>query len=410
VDTSSAVHSHAVEEQLNKFLFRPWTQRKHRFDLPTYLVVIDALDEIEDSRGSTFLAALLRSIEANNITGLKLLVTSRPDPDIAMLCETFPQDAVCRLHKVPIADAKLDVKTYLEIKLKNLRGKAEFEKLNEQAAGLFIYAATMVKILTGRKLSEKEQLIRLGKLLSSTSSSLGSIDLLYQEIMVEAFADVDDDDELVSERLRIFHTFLCSAERISTSVGALLINADDETAKIVLERLHAVLYIQNDRVHWYHASFPDFIFARDRSNFFTKDGKHVRFWCDAPTQHRLLSQSCFRVMQSKEIGLRFNMGDIKSSYLLDNEHDEELRDNVDRNISPVLRYSCFHWPYHMDMSSALGEHGICREISDFLQIRLLFWIEVMNLLGSRASAVDLLLDAKEWVLKVQMLFSLLDYS
>jgi len=405
VDTSGAIHSHNVYEQVEKFLFRPWKERKGQQGLPIYLVVVDALDEIEGSGGSTFLEALLSSIEVNKITGLKLLVTSRPDPDIAKLCETFPPGAVCQLHKVPIEDAKLDIKTYLENKLRNLRGKPEFDRLNEQAAGLFIYAATIVKILTGRKLSEKEQLTRLGKLLSSTSSVLGSIDMLYQEIMVEAFADVDDDEDLMSDRLRVFHTFLCSAERVSTSVGALLMDADIEAANIVLENLHAVLYVQNDRVYWYHASFPDFIFARDRSNFCTKDGKDVRFWCNPPAHHGILANACFRIMKSKENGLRFNMGDIKSSYLLDNEHAEELRENVDKNISSVLRYSCFHWAYHLTMLPTDGDQReICSQISDFLQIRILYWIEAINLLGSKVSP-NSLQDAKNWVSKVSILFS-----
>jgi len=399
IDTSEAVHSCSVHEQVEKFLFRPWKQRKRVLSLPTYLVVVDALDEIEELERSTFLEAILKLIEANHITGLKFLITSRSDPDIVKLCKTFPPGAVCQLQNVPIEDAKLDIKTYLDIKLKDLHGTPEVKELNTQAAGLFIYAATVVKILTGRKLVRSEQLKRLRSLLSSSSTGFGTIDQLYSQIMRDAFADLDDDPELFSARLSVLHTFLCSIERISPFVAATLLDIDIEVARIVLDNLHAVLYVQDGLVYWYHSSFPDFILSQTRSTF-RMDDKDCAFSCDAAAQHRILLDGCFRVMKSDDIGLRFNMGDIKSSYLLDREHAEELHENVDKNISPVLRYSCIQWAHHLCLSPEADDGNICSVLSDFLRIRVLFWIEAMNLLRSSGDCYYLLQNSGGWVSKV----------
>ena len=55
--------------------------------------------------------------------------------------------------------------------------------------------------------------------------------------------------KFLTRRLCILHTFLCTAERTSTSiVAALVAKGYDEVARAVAEDLHAVLYIQGGRV------------------------------------------------------------------------------------------------------------------------------------------------------------------
>jgi len=403
VDTSDAVQSHNVQEQLQRFLFQPWMGRTQSHDRPIYLVVVDALDEIEDSKRSLFLEQLLKSLQTNNITGLKFLVTSRPDPEIVDLCESFPLKVVCKLQDVPTEEAKEDIGIYLDVKLKHLSATPQFSKLKEQSAGLFIYAATVVKILMGRKLANSEQLKRLSAILSLSSSDSGPIDQLYQQVLREAFSDLNDDPELLSTRLSALHTFLCSVERISASVAANLLGIDIDVADMVLNNLHAVLYVQDSKVYWYHASFRDFIFSHARSNF-RADDKDFRFSCDTAAQHSVLVHACFRIMNSEETGLRFNMGDIKSSYLLDSEHTEELRGNVDKNISPALRYGCAHWAHHVSLSPPSKDIPIYGVITDFLQLRVLFWIEAMHLLRSSGECPHLLHHARNWVSKVPTMF------
>jgi hypothetical protein len=200
---------------------------------------------------------------------------------------------------------------------------------------------------------------------------------------------------LLTRRLRILYTFLCTTERTSTStVAALVADGHNDVAKAVLDSLHSVLYIQDDRVFWYHASFPDFIFNQARSNF-RHDERDLAFSCNEPEHHRLLGESCFRVMASS---LRFNMGNITSSFLLDRDN-ASLSEQVD-NISAVLRYSCQYWDHHLPSLHVNNTGILRRHISDFLRIRVLFWIEAMNLfkLGNRCT--PMLQSARQWVLKV----------
>jgi hypothetical protein len=67
--------------------------------------------------------------------------------------------------------------------------------------------------------------------------------------MVDTFAKFKD--EFLSSRLRILYAFLCTAERTSTSIGAELVaEGDDDLALAVAEDLHALLYVQGDRIFW----------------------------------------------------------------------------------------------------------------------------------------------------------------
>jgi hypothetical protein len=240
-------------------------------ELPPYLIVVDALDEIEAEGGSIFLQQLLETINRRRLRGLKFLVTSRPDPGVAELCKSFSSEAVYRLQDVPTERVGSDISKYLQNKLPNFAGKPELKTMEQLADGLFISAATIVRYLKPRRrMAESEQRSLLNKLHDRQSFSPSGargpllIDELYQQIMHDAFSDLDD--ELFNSRLHILHTFLCTFERTSTSLAAALLSESDETAMTLLDELHAVLYSKGDQVLWYHASFPDFIFSQTRSH------------------------------------------------------------------------------------------------------------------------------------------------
>jgi len=84
-------------------------------DLPPYLIVIDALDEVDNTGGLDFLQALLTTIKKpkGHLQGLKFFVTSREDDKVASLCDSFSTDVVFRLHKVAEEDVGVDILRYL---------------------------------------------------------------------------------------------------------------------------------------------------------------------------------------------------------------------------------------------------------------------------------------------------------
>ena len=236
----------------------------------------------------------------------------------------------------------------------------------------------------------------------SQSSSPGMLftllDTLYSQILEEAFRDFSPKEKEWEVRLSILHTFLCTAERTSTSVVAdLLFTSDynDMEEKLLLD-LHAVLYREHGRVLAYHKSFSDFIFNHDRSG---------KFWCNQAMHHRLLADACFRCMMD---GLRFNIANIPSSYVLDIDNPM-LANAVRENIHPVLEYSCQNWSYHVSAAASMIPDGLHDSISKFLQLRALYWIEAMNLLRLRSLCGLMLQTVHDWVISSQVSFSSFEY-
>ena len=393
-----------LSKQMKDLLVGPWQKSESRrhVELPPYLIVVDALDEIEADGGSKFLQSLLETINQGRLRGLKFLVTSRPDPPVEELCKTFSSKAVCRLQDVPIERVGPDITRYLQIKLPNFADKPELRTMERLAGGLFIAAATIVRYLTPCELSESEQRGLLSSLhdgkmfVPSDAQQALDIDKLYQQIMLDAFSKLNDN--LFKSRLRILHTFLCTFERTSASLTAALLSESDDTAMTLLKKLHAVLYCKEGRVLWYHASFPDFVFSQTRSTF-EHNGRRISVSCDQAQHHAFLTKCCFEHMKES---LRFNIGDIASSFLLDAE-DTELTQRVEANIKPFQGYACRHWAQHLAQIDQKNGEDLGDCITDFLRIRILFWIEAMNLLDASRQCSTMLQHAHKWVLKVRIL-------
>ena len=234
---------------------------------PPSLIIIDALDEIEDEGGSGFLRDLLQVINQNDLHGLKFLVTSRQDPTIVSLCESFNSKRVCHLHEVDTQEVKKDIMTNLTDKLSALQAERDLGEFAQQADGLFIYAATGVRYISPSypKLALPEQCYRLKKLLQAwpqptNHKSAMLVDMLYHQILTSTLSELDDD--LHASRLEILHAILCARTCISASTIADLLGADKDVANHFVQSLHPVLYIstKDNSIYWYHVSFQDFIF------------------------------------------------------------------------------------------------------------------------------------------------------
>ena len=225
---------------------------------------------------------------------------------------------------------------------------------------------------------------------SSTRMLFTLLDTLYSQILDEAFRDFSPNEKGWEIRCSILHTFLCTAERTSTSVVADLLFTSDYTdvAEKLLLDLDTVLYRQHGRVLAYHKSFSDFIFDEDRSGI---------FWCNRAMHHRVLADACFRCMKD---GLRFNIANIRSSSVFD--VDPMLADAVKENIHPVLEYSCHNWSYHVSAAAWIIPDALHNSISDFLKLRALFWIEAMNLLRLCGLCGSMLQTVHDWVISSQV--------
>ncbi|KAJ7306244.1 WD40-repeat-containing domain protein [Mycena albidolilacea] len=375
-----------------------------REGLPPLVVVIDALDELENSDGSSFLEDLIREIakHPDNLPSLKFFVTSRPDPSIVEIGKTLSSDTVFCLEEVPIDIANKDINTYLEASLPRLP-LDQLHCLTEQTSGLFIYAATVVRMIIPDRRQppapsmQKKQLQALlnawpGKSQCAFGGSL--IDHLYEDILRQYFCGRNMTELHQKSSLSVLHTVLCAQEPIQVSdIPQLWANLDLEEDAVleVVQSLHSVLYIKACRVYSYHKSFLDFMF--DVTRFV--DQELAAICCPPPDLEFHLAASCFRLMKS----LRFNICNLPSSFLNDSEVDS-LSADIESNISSSLTYACRHWAAHL-VKIPTGAQNIGQDIidqmQDWLYGRVVFWMEAMNLLGVVGECYHALVAARRWL-------------
>jgi len=190
-----------VHRQLEDLLIRPWLKSESdRLADPStpryYIIIIDAIAEIDGKGGSVFLRDLLAIIYKHHLLGLKFFVTSHPDPDLVTHLRSFEDKKLYRLEEVPFEEAQDDITKYLNVSLPHFIGHPGMAWLVSQVAGLFIYTATVVKYLADHEEVEQKKL--LDQLLASPPLGIPQmeedkaplLDQLYLQLLSDAFCDV----------------------------------------------------------------------------------------------------------------------------------------------------------------------------------------------------------------------------
>ncbi|KAF5354465.1 hypothetical protein D9758_012418 [Tetrapyrgos nigripes] len=370
--------------QLEKLVVSCWHKvfKSHKLNLMTPVVVIDALDECRDI--SSVLEVLIPAIQKQELLGLKFLFTSRPEYCMQRhlkikgpISEGSNVDRMF-LHDVDESLVKADIIKYLnaQFKLSDLLISAEdIERLAKMSGKLFIFAATLVKFILdpdNTDLSEERLLEVLDLKQEPDKLQTQALDDLYTVVLENAFKNQTERGK--KQSLKILHTVITVKEAIPHSVIADMLDVGITKVEGVISKLHSVLYVvdSDHSIYPLHASFSDYIMAKERT-------KEI-FWCDEQMYHTMLSQACFRNMMEK---LKFNIGEIPSSFVI----DKDIPDGQNlKNIDQTLRYSCNYWPHHFWGSNL--EQDIVKIWERFIEAKIIFWIEAMNLLQSIPQAYN----------------------
>ena len=148
------------------------------------LIIIDALDECKDEEPASAILSVL-SRYADQIPQVKFFITGRPEPRIRSgfrLKSLRPITEVFRLHDVERSSVDHDIKLYFRTQLTDIatsRSDCDFTEdwpsssdvdiLCTKAAGLFIYASTVVKFIACRPQTPTEQLEQIVSLPHNTA-------------------------------------------------------------------------------------------------------------------------------------------------------------------------------------------------------------------------------------------------
>jgi len=367
-----------VTEQIGPLLRRPMATLASS---PRPIVfVIDALDECSNERELAELLRLLADFECD--AKVKFILTSRPELHIRGTPISKPENStILQLHTISMEEVKSDIQLYISSTLKKAAPDAtwytdqDIELLVKLSDGLFIFASTVLKYVLGGVGNGYRQ-NRLRKATAATptdTTATSSTDKIYELVLMDALhSDTVDKDELEMMK-RILACILTARSPLSVDALAVLINENVDMLLGSLGRLHSLVHVPAENgepgLRTLHASLGDYLFNRGPP--------HIRI---ADTLgHDVLARGCLQRFAQDD--LCFGISRSLSSF-------SPNPATVPDWIPPSLVYACLHWAHHIDAAS--DRSAFDEVIERAFRPKLLFWVEVLSILGKLGLASGLL--------------------
>ena len=377
------------------------------------LIVIDALDECKiEEPASTLLSVLSRYV--TKIPRVKFFITGRPEPRIRSgfrLKSLRPITEVFRLHNVERSSVDHDIKLYFMTQLTDIAtsqsdcdftedwpSSSDIDVLCEKAAGLFIYASTVVKFVASRPRTPAQQLERIISHPQNTAfEGRAGVDLLYTQILEQAAADVDtvqDDEEIHSHFKTVVGAVVVVHNPLSAKAFSDLLRLSN--IRSTLYSLHSLILVPEspeDPICTLHKSFPDFLIDPNRC-------KNEKFLVEPSVHHTEILLSCIRLMKEK---LKRNICNLDDYAIL-----SEVKDFSNQKkdcIGAALEYACQFWTKHLlgIPSNSPCVQEVQRAIDQFFTKHLLHWIELLVLVGNLDIGVYAINDIEQWYTEVSVI-------
>jgi hypothetical protein len=398
------VGQESLTSQLEKLLVGPL-----RTTQTQTLIIIDALDECRDKEpASALLSILSRCVD--EIPLIKFFITGRPEPRIRSgfrLELLRPHTDVLRLHDVKPDLVNSDIKLFLKTQLTNIiknRSNCNFtedwpspqdiDALCKKAAGFFIYASTVIKFVGSQFHPPNERLALITSLpLDTSHEGKAGIDLLYTQVLVQAFHDVDQD--FYSHLKLVVGAVILILHPLSINALSDLLRNCGTPSRIyyALRPLHSLLLIPDGtdgQVRIFHKSFPDFLLDSGRCT-------DHQFLIDPSIYHREILLSCFSIMKER---LKRNICNLDDHTTLKSIKD--LPACRESHIGGALEYACQFWTKHLLGTPTSGSHieEVQQAIDKFFTTCLPYWIEVLALMENLGVGVYALNDVEQWCASV----------
>jgi hypothetical protein len=317
---------------------RPRKRRKPNNDnepltLQSHVVLFDALDEC----GSDGTQSTQRRILMDTITrwsrlhpSFKLFVSSRDQ----YITPSFRN--VCRHISIETGDltsqeSSADIQRYFERRfaeisseypsLQSWPGPSIIKQLTDHAAGLFLWADTVMRYL--EQDFPKSQLERI--LGGAFREGGDKIDQLYQQILRLSLKGA----EVIKTYNKVLGAIVLAKRPLHRVDLAYFLRSQEDESRVdfVLKKLSSVISIQNadGRIYTSHLSFCEFVCDPGRCD--------PTFVVDSVVHSQNMTLACLRIMES---GLRFNICDLETSHMRNDDLD--LGTRIKNSVFPRLSY------------------------------------------------------------------------
>jgi hypothetical protein len=354
------------------------------------IIVIDALDECGGSEGqaSTGRKGLIRNLRrwSKLSKKCKVLVSSRDEADIARgfssiehtLVEIYAGDMVT-------CQSSQDLRTFLKEGFREIAnaypetlpsdwpGNKAINDLTNKAAGLFIWASTILKFVESSEPTTRLEQITGGE-------GKGGLVNLYTRILTMSFDELDR--EVMIAFRAIMGMVILAKEHLPASSISDFLSIKDSMREHVCSHLRPVLY-SGEVIRIRHQSFADFLVSPDQCP--------QEFGIIKERESRTLSLACLKTMCNN---LRFNICGLPSSHVR-NTDIVDLAPQIQAELSPHLRYSCYFWSEHLAVT--MCDSDILDHVQRFIHGCFLFWLEVLSVCKKVNFASSLLSLLTSWM-------------
>ncbi|KZP14694.1 TPR-like protein, partial [Athelia psychrophila] len=373
LEEDPSLASASLSRQFEAFISGPL--RRHPIER-SFVIVIDALDEIIHEGSAMELLTILRDETFKLPPQLRILITSRPTRDII---DYLSKKSHIVSHVIDIASVEsgLDIEAYIghqlrdEILHKRMGSphstKVLIRDLTNLAEGLFIWIVTVFRYLRNADNPEGKLRALLSK--TATPGRLDPskiMDALYT-VILEICGDWQDPEFCEGYRmlmgaimsakrplslaaLRALHggTLMLSPGSLPQRFGSVLVGLDDD----------------DEPVHVLHLSFHEFItdHTPTSSKFHIAEKEHSG----------RLAEICLQTMV-REIAA----GPIRGTGYLLKKHDDEPGIPKVFGVSEQLLYCCEYWSDHVsDVDEP--DVAIAKAVQGFLLRHNIMWIEIVS--------------------------------
>lgn len=403
LDADATIPTKVLLEQARRLLQEPIVSSASSFPDPV-LIVVDSLDECDDVKMANEIVHLLSGILHHCRWPLKILFTSRAEPRIVQTFQHPELRNMTRSLQLQDFDVDDDIRAYLRHSFQCIRESMntmsvnncplpwpsddEIEMIVQKAAGLFIFATTVVKYVGidhGSPVTQLQAVLQVLENGASAKSALvhSPLDALYSD----ALSTIPDVEKVVL----VLGSIVFAFRPLSTlGINDLLWKFQFDASYIV-KTLSSVLVIsdsvENDgAVHVYHTSFRDFLTSSHRSR---------QYFVDPIVFHSTLARVCLELMIRH---LTVNMCSLSEPSIL-NREVENLDKQCKLRIKEGVRYACRWFAHHLSHVpwDRRTDNALILCLQAFADQYILNWIEVLSLTGELDSAVLSLREAADWL-------------
>lgn len=385
-----------IREQWEKLVIGPLSSlSQNSRNWATLLLIVDALDECNDSNDINAVIRCLEEVTDIPGVGCRVFLTSRPEHSIRLGMNadaSVPRENFV-LHNIERSIVDQDLKLYYRDQLSRIKERISSDediiserkigKLVERSHGLFIHAAVVCRFIHENGLVAVERLALLLETQNSGSAEL-ELDKIYANVLEYSFVSLTD--KLTPEEVqkirqlfqRVIGSIMVIFDTMSCESLASLLGMNKGDMIRALSAFHSVILVPENHtepIRILHPSFREFLLNPRRRTADT--------FCSILVSdiHDYLGTRSVAYLMSR---LKRNILDISKPGA---KAQDVSMERIDAQIPIELQYASKYWWSHFQRKEDHSRKELTF-ILEFLEEKYLFWLECLAWLGQLGYAIQ----------------------